>query len=103
MLEDFYNKVLQEYLNSSLNICCLERGDKENYLHIQCAAEFRWNPEDGKGLAKKIRELLNLDNLGDLSFKLQCKVFEAGQTWQGMLGYCHKVSIILYYFNSFTY
>ena len=41
ILDDF-GKACEE-LNSVLYIASLERGDKENLLHVQAAAEVRWN------------------------------------------------------------
>jgi len=35
-----------------LGIACLERGDKENNLHLQAAAEINWNRNDNKSLTK---------------------------------------------------
>lgn len=83
--EAFLDKV-----KSIIGIACLERGDKENNLHLQAAAEISWNPEDSKGLAKILREVLQLDLFDGITFKVQCKCFEAGQNWLAMLGYCQK-------------
>ena len=78
-----------------LGIACLERGDKENNLHLQAAAEINWNRNDNKSLTKKLRNDLNLDEFKDLYFKVSVKLFEAGQTWMGMVGYCQKVSVTI--------
>ena len=74
-----------------LAIACLERGDKENNLHLQAAAEIKWNRTESKLLCKKIRDDLLLDEFNDITFKVSSKLFEAGQTWMGMVGYCEKV------------
>ena len=86
-------------VNCKLGIACLERGDKENNLHLQAAAEIKWNRTESKALCKKIREDLCLDDFNDISFKVSAKLFEAGQTWMGMVGYCQKVKVILYHHN----
>ena len=77
-----------------LGIACLERGDKENNLHLQAAAEIKWNRTETKALCKKIRDDLMLDDFNDIQFKVSSKLFEAGQTWMGMVGYCQKVNIM---------
>jgi hypothetical protein len=41
-------------------------------------------------LAKDLRVRLRLAQYVELSFKLQCKLFQSGQTWLGMIGYCQK-------------
>lgn len=74
----------------TLGIACLERGDKERNLHLQGAAQFPWNPEDTKGLTNLLRQCLKLADYADISFKVQCKIFERGQAWLGMIGYCQK-------------
>jgi hypothetical protein len=85
-----YNKALDS-VGCKVAIACLERGDKENNLHVQSAAEICWNPDDGKGLAKYFRTFLQVDTkYADLNFKMQCKLFDPGQTWLGMIGYCQK-------------
>lgn len=76
--------------NCKLGIACLERGSKENHLHLQAAADIAWDPDDQKGLTNLLREQLNLAEYHGLSFKVQCKPFEKGQNWMGMIGYCRK-------------
>ncbi|KAJ1413069.1 hypothetical protein B484DRAFT_467708 [Ochromonadaceae sp. CCMP2298] len=89
LLADF-EAVLTE-LGSTLAIACLERGDKENNLHLQAAATFSWNRNDPKGLAAYFRNKLQLaSKCPDLTFKIQSKVFEQGQSWLAMVGYCQK-------------
>jgi hypothetical protein len=88
LLADF--SVCMTSLKCTLAISCLERGDKENNLHLQAAAAICWNREDPKGLGKELRTRLQLANYAELTFKLQCKLFEPGQTWMGMIGYCQK-------------
>ena len=90
LLERF--NVFLDKVGCKLGIAWLERGDKENNLHIQAAAEINWNRNDNKSLTKKIRSDLNLDEFKDIVFKVSVKLFEAGQTWMGMVGYCQKVS-----------
>jgi hypothetical protein len=87
-LQDF--NVFLDAVESKVAIACLERGDKENNLHIQAAARIRWNREDGKAMSKYLREKLNLDQYIGIAFKLQCKPFEKGQNWLAMIGYCQK-------------
>jgi hypothetical protein len=78
-------------LGAKIAIASLERGDKENNLHLQAAAAICWNKEEAKALAKHLRGLLSLEaEYPDLSFKVQVKAFEVGQTWLGMVGYCQK-------------
>jgi hypothetical protein len=92
VLERF--SVFLDNVSCKLAIACLERGDKENNLHLQAAAEINWNRNDSKSLTRKIRSELNLDEFKDLFFKISVKLFEAGQTWMGMVGYCQKVSLL---------
>jgi hypothetical protein len=93
VLERF--SVFLDNVSCKLAIACLERGDKENNLHLQAAAEINWNRNDNKSLTKKLRNDLNLDEFKDLYFKVSVKLFEAGQTWMGMVGYCQKVSVTI--------
>jgi cytidylate kinase len=74
----------------TLAISCLERGDRENNLHLQAAAAICWNREDSKGLIKEVRTRVELSKYAELTFRLQCKLFDPGQTWLGMIGYCQK-------------
>ncbi|KAJ1434658.1 hypothetical protein B484DRAFT_393902 [Ochromonadaceae sp. CCMP2298] len=93
ILEDFDD--LFTVLGCSTAIACLERGDKENHLHLQAAAQICWNREDPKALAAYIRAQLQLSTkCPDLTFKIQAKIFERGQTWLAMLGYCQKSDYI---------
>ena len=89
LLERF--NLFLDNVGCKLGICSLERGDKENNLHLQAAAEINWNRNESKSLCRKLRNDLNLDEFRDLFFKVSIKLFEAGQTWMGMVGYCQKV------------
>jgi len=42
-------------------------------------------------LCRKLRDDVNLDEIQRPIFKVSIKLFEAGQTWMGMVGYCQKV------------
>jgi hypothetical protein len=89
LLEDF-DEVLNK-LGSTCAIASLERGDKENNLHLQGAAQFCWNREDPKSLVAYLRAKLQLsEKCPDLTFKIQAKVFQVGQNWLAMIGYCQK-------------
>jgi hypothetical protein len=92
VLERF--SVFLDNVSCKLGITCLERGDKENNLHLQAAVEINWNRNDSKSLTRKIRSELNLDEFKDIYFKISLKLFEAGQTWMGMVWYCQKVSLL---------
>ena len=85
LFDDFMNR-----MNCHLGIACLERGDKDNHLHLQAAAEVAWDPDDQKGICNLLRETLRLADYNELSFRVQCKPFEKGQNWMGMIGYCRK-------------
>jgi hypothetical protein len=85
-----YNDAL-DTVECQVAVACLERGDKENHLHLQSAAALCWDPADSKGLAKHFRKELKLDTkYADLTFKMRFKLFEQGQTWLCMVGYCQK-------------
>ena len=44
----------------------------------------------------KIRNDLLLDEFNDITFKVSSKLFEAGQTWMGMVGYFQRYVILLF-------
>jgi len=87
-LLDSFQKAM-ETLQSVLYVASLERGDKQNHLHLQAAAEIRWDRNNVPALVKHLKDLLQLKEIA-LQFKVQCKLFETGQSWLGMIGYCQK-------------
>lgn len=66
-----------------------EVGARNNNLHIQSAFSVHYpkTPDAAKYLAKYVRSLLPLDGKG---YKIQCKPFSPGQTWEAMIGYITK-------------
>jgi len=66
-----------------------EVGARNNNLHIQSAFSIHYpkSPESAKVLAKYVRSLLPLGGKG---YKIQCKPFSPGQTWEAMIGYITK-------------
>jgi hypothetical protein len=54
-----YDKFL-DTVKCKVAIASYEHGDKENNLHLQSAADIFWNKEDGKGMAKFLREELKV-------------------------------------------
>ena len=71
-------------------ICSLERGDKEDLLHIQSAIGIYWFAEDHVSLRNAIRSGIQASKFVGHAFKIQAKIFQPGQTWIGLIGYCVK-------------
>lgn len=50
-------QIFLDNVSCKLGIACLERGDKENNLHLQAAAEIKWNRTESKALCKKFEKI----------------------------------------------
>ena len=85
LFEDFL-KVQDAYVY----ICCLERGDSQDRFHIQAAVAIYWHAEDDVKLSNAIKAGIRANSFTGRNFKIQAKLFQAGQTWVGMIGYCVK-------------
>ena len=79
-----------KYHDAYVYICCLERGDKEDLLHIQAAIGIYWFAEEYDKLRLAIRNGIKANTFTGRIFKIQAKLFQPGQNWIGMIGYCVK-------------
>ena len=84
---DIIEKFLKK--NTQKGGAATEVGARNHNLHIQSAFSIHYpKTEDAqKTLAKHIRSLLPLQGKG---YKVQCKPFSVGQTWEAMIGYITK-------------
>ena len=73
-----------------LGICSLERGKKDDNLHLQAAIRMKCDsqPDDNycKRMVRQIKKVL----IGDTNNKISFKLFSPGQFMELMVGYCLK-------------
>ena len=89
---DFFGSWMQA--NCVAGLAALERGKKEQHLHIQGAVRMRLRgPIDKKfcdKIKKQIKQVCGIAHGSGFRTLMDVKAFAPGQTWPMMIGYCTK-------------
>ena len=87
-------KLVDEWmkLRCEAGAAALERGGRQQHLHVQIMLRMHIAEQDIKMLADELKSLVGWRRGDGSGIYCQTKEFAPGQTWQMMLGYVHKDS-----------